>query len=655
MYKKIRNILSLVLTFVIFVSFITFSSYVKAAEENYHEFAGSRYYQEEVTDQTYLGYGVDYHREKGFLGVFESGVAVGNAAGSGGGGPIQVGKYYPNQINILEIDKNADIELVPYAILKGSSWNTSTVRNAAKEYELSNPDYKVIAAINGDFFKISQDIKASTGVTVSQGEFFKSVDNHGNGTIAIKKDEDGFKLFSPVIEGTIPTLSIYDENNNIIKKINIDKVNQEPSLDETSLYYATRNKSFYAGVTDVTCNNAWVVENATKAVTTTEGNSSFYGKGKITEYSSDDVAIKEGDFAIKTNNSEITGLLKKDVIIRAQFEFTNPELEGIQNYIGTPCRIVADGTYVASSEYRHPRTIIGQTEAGKIVLAVVDGRQPTDNMYGVSYGEMAALMTAYGCVDVWNLDGGGSSTLIIRKQGDFVMDSYKDRSDSNWYVTNSPSDKSERSDGNCLLLVTKTPQTTIAINELSSSSVTLDVVLLTDLEKFKELYIMINSEYVPVIDGKATFTKLVANTDYRAFIYAKVDGKMTNLMNDLPFHTAYLNPGDLTIHYSLTTKNNIPCVLIKYHFDHPEAVLKVTIVTDNKSYPCSSLESIQVISYELFENLINYHYTLTYDLKDRNGNQVIDVNDFTEKRTCSYILEEIETLSNGFLNNIWFN
>lgn len=59
----------------------------------------------------------------------------------------------------------------------------------------------------------------------------------------------------------------------------------------------------------------------------------------------------------------------------------------------------------------HPRTAAGRTEDGTLILMVVDGRQPESR--GVSLEELAELMQGVGAVDALNLDGGGSSSLVV--------------------------------------------------------------------------------------------------------------------------------------------------------------------------------------------------------------------------------------------------
>ena len=60
----------------------------------------------------------------------------------------------------------------------------------------------------------------------------------------------------------------------------------------------------------------------------------------------------------------------------------------------------------------HPRTAIGQTEDGSVIMLVIDGRQPTYSM-GVTVGYTAELMLKYGCVQALNLDGGSSSIMYF--------------------------------------------------------------------------------------------------------------------------------------------------------------------------------------------------------------------------------------------------
>jgi hypothetical protein len=86
---------------------------------------------------------------------------------------------------------------------------------------------------------------------------------------------------------------------------------------------------------------------------------------------------------------------------------------------------------------RHPRTAVGFTEdQQKVLFFVVDGRQPGYSV-GMTLQELAEYMCEWGVYQGVNLDGGGSSTMVIH--GD---------------VVNQPSDPSgERAVANALMVI----------------------------------------------------------------------------------------------------------------------------------------------------------------------------------------------------------
>ena len=61
--------------------------------------------------------------------------------------------------------------------------------------------------------------------------------------------------------------------------------------------------------------------------------------------------------------------------------------------------------------YTHPRTAAGVTADGKLLLMLVDGRQRESR--GVRLEELAAIMVGIGAEEALNLDGGGSSSLVV--------------------------------------------------------------------------------------------------------------------------------------------------------------------------------------------------------------------------------------------------
>jgi hypothetical protein len=81
--------------------------------------------------------------------------------------------------------------------------------------------------------------------------------------------------------------------------------------------------------------------------------------------------------------------------------------------------LLIDGLTIPSPEDRvlHPRTALGFDGTGTwLLLIVVDGRQPGFSE-GVSLYEIAQILQAKGCTQSINLDGGGSSIMLIQEPG----------------------------------------------------------------------------------------------------------------------------------------------------------------------------------------------------------------------------------------------
>ncbi len=61
---------------------------------------------------------------------------------------------------------------------------------------------------------------------------------------------------------------------------------------------------------------------------------------------------------------------------------------------------------------KHPRTLIGYTADDKLIIMVIQGRT-TGIAEGATLTQSAQLMANLGCVEALNLDGGGSSCMLI--------------------------------------------------------------------------------------------------------------------------------------------------------------------------------------------------------------------------------------------------
>jgi hypothetical protein len=96
--------------------------------------------------------------------------------------------------------------------------------------------------------------------------------------------------------------------------------------------------------------------------------------------------------------------------------------------------LLVNSRIVPNSEDRvlHPRTAVGFDDNGAwLLMVVVDGRQPGFSE-GATLYELAEILRSQGCSQSINLDGGGSSIMLIHEPGKDVR------------TLNSPSDRSHR-------------------------------------------------------------------------------------------------------------------------------------------------------------------------------------------------------------------
>lgn len=73
----------------------------------------------------------------------------------------------------------------------------------------------------------------------------------------------------------------------------------------------------------------------------------------------------------------------------------------------------ANGVSPGAVRTRSPRTVAGIRADGTLLLVVFDGRDPGVSE-GVTLPEAARVLLSLGAVDAMNLDGGGSSTMVVR-------------------------------------------------------------------------------------------------------------------------------------------------------------------------------------------------------------------------------------------------
>jgi len=138
--------------------------------------------------------------------------------------------------------------------------------------------------------------------------------------------------------------------------------------------------------------------------------------------------LMDGDGATLRPTSSTSVVNGGPVLVHAGRVHVTPRRDGF-------VRPTSPSTYYGFSAERNPRTFAGVDARGRTVIATADGRSTAS--LGLSITETGAVARALGMVDGLNLDGGGSTTMVIGGQ-----------------VHNQPSDAAgERPVGDALLVL----------------------------------------------------------------------------------------------------------------------------------------------------------------------------------------------------------
>jgi len=157
--------------------------------------------------------------------------------------------------------------------------------------------------------------------------------------------------------------------------------------------------------------------------------------------------------AIGLNDYGVVGVPDAGAIVAAGGELTPLGLANMETAIGGGPLILHDGAWYnddtgpSGREFakRIPCSGVAIAPDGRLFLIEVDGRQ-RDVSAGLLRPEFAELMRSLGATEGMALDGGGSSTIVVRRLGD-----------SDAAVANSPSDRIERPVGDGLFVYSTAP------------------------------------------------------------------------------------------------------------------------------------------------------------------------------------------------------
>ncbi|MGE5437408.1 MAG: DUF4623 domain-containing protein [Syntrophothermus sp.] len=350
-----------------------------------------------------------------------------------------VTKTHPYKIKILEVDltqPGIKLETVLAKDLLGNGFEKTS--SMAKRNE--RPNHYVLGAVNGDYFGISNpedpygftnssmidDYEVIAGKTVNRTSFGFYGDN------------------KPIFDILSFTGSVTSKTNT---SFNIKYVNKQRGSDQLILF----NKYFG----DTTRTNTYGTEVKLELISPVIVNDTMLfvvleKESGIGNMHIDGKYVLSGNGTAQTylnNNVNIGDTLK--VVLT-----TTPNKGMIKGLLGGGPRLITNGVRPADFvnlegfgtdhvNGLHPRTALGiNQDSTKLFMIVEDGRQTISE--GMGLATLADYMISIGCYQGVNLDGGGSSTMVIRGG-----------------VVNSPSDGAERSCANALLCVLDAPASSI--------------------------------------------------------------------------------------------------------------------------------------------------------------------------------------------------
>ncbi|MBR2891386.1 MAG: phosphodiester glycosidase family protein [Bacilli bacterium] len=489
MKKIFRLFVSLLICFCLTaVSFVVY-----ADGETIEARCGESYYKtDKLVSSHTLKAGVTHEK---YIAYSSSGLSGFNAAGSGGGGLNVPNQLYPQSVNVLNVPSGTGARVVNWTKSSSYGWKRGTVVELAKDFEEKNPGWMVIAAVNGDFFDINSVHalpETTSGAFISNGDVYKTV---GSTVIGFTNDSGTNTLIGdkPIEFTDYFILTLYNNEGKVIAEYNIDNVNPTSNVSGLSLYYSfpTIREGEGATATRVYSeatipNGGYIVKTPIKCIPYSGGdNGSFFGKG-IQTLVSEDTAINYNQFGVYSDNQEINQNLKSAATIRVQRNAIGAYAD-CDNVSGTGNTLVRDGNpVVINDKNRHPRTMIGVKADGTLVLVTVDGRHPEVEMYGMTLDELSAVMYAHGCVAAYNMDGGGSTTVLIR-DGDKLK------------VMNNPSDGNERRDSNAILIVV--PEIELVLSDVLDTSLVINAPKNLDDVIVENISVTINNQTFDLVDS----------------------------------------------------------------------------------------------------------------------------------------------------------
>ena len=128
----------------------------------------------------------------------------------------------------------------------------------------------------------------------------------------------------------------------------------------------------------------------------------IYAEPAENSWGADPLAVPTTDFPVKAESLEpVWGIGGGPVLIKDGKIWNSTAAELFNGKNG----IMPDGN--------HPRTAVGVTAGNHILFFVCEGRNKDKGIAGLTTGDVAEIMKERGCIEAMNLDGGGSSCMLV--------------------------------------------------------------------------------------------------------------------------------------------------------------------------------------------------------------------------------------------------
>ncbi len=323
------------------------------------------------------------------------------------------GTVYPQVIQYLSANPLQDqLHVITGDDYPALSYGMRPLHTMAQAVDNRYPNYRVIGGINGDFYNLNSGIPVEA--YVRNGDVVSS--GLGNNRPVVGFKDNGDVVFGrPCFEGF--EITLFNDAGDIVLQLPVNRINRLPNdLTDVTVYFENFTLPIASQLQKYVIQGHDIKRDAF--------DTRYFGRGVMVEMTDASIEVPQGHFVVVSNNPYVEGLLEAGTTVRVQ-EKLGCDFEGVRFAIGAYEHLVAGGNLVdivfgTAPSARVPRSAVGQKADGSVFFLAVDGRQASDGRTGVTLFELSEIMQTMGAVEAYNLDGGGSTAMVLRNDDTFV-------------------------------------------------------------------------------------------------------------------------------------------------------------------------------------------------------------------------------------------